>query len=91
MVPPNGVSRGRALGIDMDELVVVGGVGELVDHGLRHDAPRRDADLLADDGQQLIERDRFNASSPWRPPSVLEQRHPVLHRLAAIDRQDGAR
>ena len=62
MVPPNGVSRGRALGIDMDELVVVGGVGELVDHRLRDDAPGRHADLGADGGQELIERNRFQAS-----------------------------
>ena len=54
----------RALGIDMDELVVVGGVGELVDHRLRHDAPRRHADLGADGGLQLIERDRLHLHIP---------------------------
>jgi hypothetical protein len=35
-----------ALRIAMDELVVVGGVGELVDHALRDHPPRRYADFF---------------------------------------------
>ena len=39
---------GRALRIDMDELVIVGGVSEKVDPRLGHIHPVGDADLHAD-------------------------------------------
>ena len=47
MVPPNGVFAAR-VGIDMDELVVVGDVGERVDPRLVDHDPVGDADLAAD-------------------------------------------
>ena len=82
---------GSARRIDMDELVVVGRVRELVDHLLRDDAPGRHADFLADGGQQLAPAlIGFKRRASIRTSSLLEQRHSVLHRLAAVDRQDGA-
>ena len=47
MVPPNGVCA-AAVGIDVDELPVLGRVGERVDPRLVDRQPARDADLLAD-------------------------------------------
>ena len=47
MVPPNGVCA-AALGIDMDELTVLGRVGELVDPLLVRPHPVGRADRLAD-------------------------------------------
>jgi hypothetical protein len=44
----------RPLGIDVDPLAVAGTVGELLDHRLIDDDPRRDADLLADHLLQLL-------------------------------------
>ena len=58
---------GRAFRVDMDELMVVGGIGELVDHALRDLAPGRQADLLADAGQKLLQVIGFKLSSPCRP------------------------
>ena len=59
MVPPNGVSR-AARWVAVDELMVVGGVGEKVDHGLRDLAPGREPDLLADQFLEVFQRDLFH-------------------------------
>ena len=54
MVPPNGPGR-RALLVDVDPLVVVGGVGEQVDPVLVDLDPVGGAELLADGGLELVE------------------------------------
>src|SRR5262249_50069395 len=45
-----------ALRVDVNPLVVAGGVGELVDHRLVDGHPLRWAQLLADVGQQIVRR-----------------------------------
>ena len=54
MVEPNGRLR-RALGVDVDPLVVAGGVGEGVDLGLGDLVPVADAELLADLGLEFVD------------------------------------
>ena len=44
-----------AFGIDVDPLVVAGGVGKLVDVLLRHLVPVGDGDFLARQGRQFVE------------------------------------
>ena len=45
----------RALGVDVDPLVVAGGFGEGVDVGLRDLVPVADAELLADLGLEFVD------------------------------------
>ena len=49
MVPPNGVFA-RGFRVDMDELMILGDVGEAVDPRLIDQDPVGDADLAADAG-----------------------------------------
>ena len=53
---------GRGLGVDMDELPILGGVGESVDPRLVDRQPAGNADLCADPALQLVQRnDRHQA------------------------------
>src|SRR6266699_6256470 len=80
-------TRHLALGtldIDMDPLVIAGGVGEFVDLLLRHRVPVAGADLLAGVGQQIgwafdfkhrvapLVYVSFNTSSRRRPGSTYQ-------------------
>ena len=47
--------RRSGLGVDMDELMILGRVGERIDAVLADLDPRRDADFRADAGPDLVE------------------------------------
>ena len=55
IVPPNGVCAAR-VGIDVDELPVLGRLGEGVDPGLVDGDPVGDPNFLADASANLVER-----------------------------------
>ncbi len=54
-MPPNGVCAAAA-GIDVDELAVLGRLGESVDPGLVDKDPDGDADFLADASGEMSSR-----------------------------------
>ena len=62
MVPPNGESR--ALGVDVDPLVVAGRVGERVDLGLSDLVPAAHPHVVPRVGLQIVD--------------AVDRKHPVL-------------
>ena len=78
--------------VTVEKLVIVGRIGECIDHLLRNRAPGRNADLLADACLDVFQR--YGSGTGLGHLTELlsfEQGDAVLYRLAAIQRQDRAR
>src|SRR6185369_4209582 len=88
---------GRGLRVDMDELMVLGRVGEGVDARLVDRQPGRNSDLLADAAADLVEAgerhqkgsgaggwSEARASTSWCAPSRSMSARRMAERLAAI-------